>query len=102
MRWMELPRILLRNFYSKTEPQKAGEQEDGGRGCQESYLLRILIVRFFHCLDWASVYHKQLTPPIVQNVKSENDTRNFNNYNECEVNTIETVSVEEIKLFDEF
>ena len=66
------------------------------------YLLRILIVRFFHSLDWDSVYHKQLTPPIVPNVKSENDTRNFNNYNECEVNTMETVSKEEIKLFDEF
>eukprot|EP00092_Neocalanus_flemingeri_P074281 GFUD01091811.1.p1 GENE.GFUD01091811.1~~GFUD01091811.1.p1 ORF type:complete len:354 (+),score=80.57 GFUD01091811.1:85-1062(+) len=58
--------------------------------------------KFFQCLDWASVHHKQLTPPIVPNVKSESDTRNFNNYDECDLNTTETVSEEDVGLFDDF
>eukprot|EP00092_Neocalanus_flemingeri_P023264 GFUD01025225.1.p1 GENE.GFUD01025225.1~~GFUD01025225.1.p1 ORF type:complete len:326 (+),score=82.75 GFUD01025225.1:71-1048(+) len=58
--------------------------------------------KFFQCVDWASVSHKQLTPPIVPNVRSECDTRNFNNYNDCDVNTTETVSEEEFNLFQDF
>ena len=53
-------------------------------------------------LDWASVSKKQLPPPIVPNVKSENDTRNYILYNGNTAITTEASSEEEIRLFEDF
>ena len=41
--------------------------------------------RFFHSLDWEDVYYKQLKPPIVPEVNSKADTKNFTDYQENEV-----------------
>jgi hypothetical protein len=67
---------------------------------RENYLC--FIHRFFHSLDWASVSKKQLPPPIVPNIKTENDTRNYILYNGNTAITTEAVSEEEIRLFEDF
>jgi hypothetical protein len=58
--------------------------------------------RFFQSLDWASVDKKKLVPPIVPNVLSEHDTRNYILYNGNTAITAEAVSEEELKLFHDF
>jgi hypothetical protein len=69
--------------------------------CDLKYVL-LLIFRFFQSLDWASVDKKKLVPPIVPNVKSENDTRNYILYNGNTAITAEAVSEEELRLFHDF
>ena len=45
---------------------------------------------------------KKLVPPIVPNVKSENDTRNYILYNGNTAITADAVSEEELRLFHDF
>eukprot|EP00092_Neocalanus_flemingeri_P001352 GFUD01001443.1.p1 GENE.GFUD01001443.1~~GFUD01001443.1.p1 ORF type:complete len:360 (+),score=80.56 GFUD01001443.1:105-1082(+) len=57
---------------------------------------------FFKSLDWQDVYYKQLKPPIVPKVKSEADTRNFQEYAETDLNKVPPVSARQIGLFADF
>jgi len=71
-------------------------------GCMKGGAKDVENHKFFHDIDWDCVPTRQLTPPIVPYVSSENDTRNFNNYDECDHKNGTNASEEEIRLFDDF
>ena len=60
------------------------------------------ILRYFAGTNWSDVYSRSLVPPIVPCVSGEADTRYFNFYQENEVNIADTVTKEDMMLFEDF
>ena len=59
-------------------------------------------LRYFAGTNWSDVYSRSLVPPIVPCVSGEADTRYFNFYQENEVNIADTVTKEDMMLFEDF
>ena len=60
------------------------------------------IFRFFQSLDWQDVYYKQLLPPIVPNITSEEDTSNVEDYSKEDTKTGVAVSMKQLRIFEGF
>ena len=58
--------------------------------------------RFFHSLDWDDVYNKQLKPPIVPKITSEEDTSIFEDYTDEESKTCIPVPKKQLRMFHDF
>ena len=58
--------------------------------------------RFFHSLDWQEVYYKQLKPPIVPIITSEEDTSSVEDYSEEDTKTGVAVSMKQLRMFEDF
>eukprot|EP00091_Calanus_sinicus_P011889 TRINITY_DN2681_c0_g1_i3.p1 TRINITY_DN2681_c0_g1~~TRINITY_DN2681_c0_g1_i3.p1 ORF type:complete len:291 (-),score=96.81 TRINITY_DN2681_c0_g1_i3:62-934(-) len=58
--------------------------------------------KFFHGIDWSCVDTKKMVPPIVPNVRSMHDIRNYILYNGNTVIPAEPVSEEELRIFQDF
>lgn len=58
--------------------------------------------RWFRGVDWESVPHKKLKPPIVPKVTGDGDTSNFETYPESEWDKILPVSDKELEIFKNF
>ena len=53
-------------------------------------------------LDWDDVYNKQLKPPLVPKITSEEDKSNFEDYTDEESKTSLPVSKKQLKMFEDF
>jgi len=58
--------------------------------------------RWFKSIDWEEVYQRQLRPPIVPNVSSDGDTRNFDNYPEEDWSNVEPITERQMAMFSDF
>ncbi|GBP41110.1 Protein kinase DC2 [Eumeta japonica] len=58
--------------------------------------------RWFKHVDWADVFLKKLTPPIVPTVSYEGDTSNFDDYPETDWKAARALDPDELKLFANF
>jgi len=58
--------------------------------------------RWFKSIDWEEVYQGQLRPPIVPNVSSDGDTRNFDNYPEEDWSNVEPITERQMAMFSDF
>ena len=74
--------------------------------CQFLYLtkstLHLHLYRWFKSIDWEEVYQRQLRPPIVPNVSSDGDTRNFDNYPEEDWSNVEPITERQMAMFSDF
>ena len=64
--------------------------------------LKKIYFSFFSNLDWEDVYNKNLKPPIVPNIKSAEDTSNFEDYTEEDSKKGVAVPKKHLKLFEDF
>ena len=62
----------------------------------------IFYFRFFQSMDWDDVYNKELKPPIVPKITSEEDTSNFEDYTDEESKTSPPVSKKQLRMFEDF
>jgi len=71
-------------------------------GCMKGGTQDVMNHKFFQSLNWKDVYCRQLKPPIVPQFTCGEDTANFENYPQVDLNKVQTVSLHEIEMFNEF
>ena len=102
-----IKRLLVHDRTKRLGNMKAGA-EDIKKHRSRSRILSILIFdkihlsRWFKSIDWEEVYQRQLRPPIVPNVSSDGDTRNFDNYPEEDWSSVEPITERQMAMFSDF
>ena len=106
-----IKRLLVHDRTKRLGNMKAGA-EDIKKHRSRYRMLSILIFdkttlhlhlsRWFKSIDWEEVYQRQLRPPIVPNVSSDGDTRNFDNYPEEDWSKVEPITERQMAMFSDF
>ena len=88
-----LPKDLVRKLLVHDRTKRIGNLRNGAEDVKTH--------KWFKELDWEEVFNKKLKPPFVPKVKNEEDTYNFEDYSDEDLE-VEAVTEREAKVFDDF